>query len=161
AQQGGRAVQETEAEGAVALADPDMEQVLEVFPGDLLGEYQEQYLYAQSNSHAETETPHTASWPSGQWTPHPYSTKRWADGNGTFTYRLPVSSSAPAPLLLTMITKGEMVITADGVQILNTGNSGEGGYTAREFTLSDPTLWLDGRIDLKFADADPSDGWGP
>src|SRR5699024_6326362 len=97
AQQGGRAVQETEAEGAVALADPDMEQVLEVFPGDLLGEYQEQYLYAQSNSHAETETPHTASWPSGQWTPHPYATKRWADGNGTFTYRLPVSSSAPAP----------------------------------------------------------------
>lgn len=141
--------------------DPGMGQVVEEFPGDLSGPYSETYLLDESESHSATETPHIASWPSGAWTPHPYATKRWADGDGWFTYRLPVDPTTTGSLRLTMVTKGEMIVEVDGSVVLDTGNTGQGDYTPREFLLSDAALWVDGHVDVRFSDADTSDGWGP
>jgi hypothetical protein len=125
-----------------------------VYPGDLTGPYQERYLSEDNGSHAAIETPYGG-------TPKPYLTKRWADGTSSFAYTIPVSPTTPAPLYLTMVTKGEVRLTVDGNLLLNTGNSGEGDYTPREFKLTDSALWADGAITVRFQDADTSDGWGP
>ncbi|MDN5727278.1 MAG: hypothetical protein L0G99_15310, partial [Propionibacteriales bacterium] len=131
------------------------------FPGDLSGPYREEFLAGQSGSVAETELPRIASWPAGAYDPRPYFSKRWADEAAWFSYRLPVPAGTAAPLRLTMITKGELVLEVEGETKINTGNSGEGGYTPREVVLDDPALWSDGFVEAKFSDADPSDGWGP
>ncbi|MGD7790095.1 hypothetical protein ACQCX2_17435 [Propionibacteriaceae bacterium Y1700] len=148
---------------AAPEASPDLPHgvLVQEFPGDLDGPYREQFLAGESGSTAETELPHIASWPAGQWDPRPYATKRWADGHDWFSYRLPVPAETSVPLRLTMITKGEVGLTVDGETKINTGNSGEGGYTPREVQLDDPAVWADGVVELRFFDADPSDGWGP
>lgn len=127
-----------------------------IYTGDVTGAIQEQYLYQDSGSTTEVETP-VGGWGGAP----PYLTKRWADGHDWFSYRIPVDASTEAPLYLSMVTKGEVKLTVAGNVILDTGNSGEGDYTAREFKLTDPGDWADGYVEVKFEDADPSDGWGP
>jgi len=153
----GTAVAEPEAGAA---ADDFHPNVLKVYPGDLSGPFQEQYLDGESGSHAELETPKVGLWPSDH-IPPPYLNKRWADGGGWFRYKLPVDPNASAPLLLSMITKGEVRLMIEDEVVLDMGDSGEGDYTPREFVLDDPAAWADGNIDVHFSDADPSDGWGP
>jgi len=128
--------------------------------GSVSGFIQEQYLYIDNGSNAETERLKVTS----EWSSYGGGhllTKRWADGTNNFTYRIPVNPSTPAPLYLSMVTKGEVKMSVNNVVMLNTGNSGEGDYCAREFTLSNSSVWSGGYIDVKFEDADPSDGWGP
>lgn len=135
----------------------------EIFPGDLEGPYREKYLFEDHGSRVEKEVPRIGSYaPTTVHFPRPWATKRWADGNDWFSYRIPVAKEALGPLTLTMITKGELVVTLNkDTKILDTGNSGEGDYTVREFLLDDPSMWSTGYVTVKFRDADPSDGWGP
>ncbi|WP_116188363.1 S-layer homology domain-containing protein [Paenibacillus taihuensis] len=91
---------------------------------------------------------------------HKKVTKRVANGDAYFSYRIPIDPSTPAPLYVSMETIGETKLTAEGTTLLNTGNSGLGVQTPWEFTLDDPALWADGYVELKFEDADPSDGEG-
>ncbi|HEY5583533.1 MAG TPA: hypothetical protein VIK78_03470 [Ruminiclostridium sp.] len=136
--------------GFTQLADPPMSQNIRINCGSASGFINEQYLSAQSGSTAAIDSVGGHR-----------MTKRWADGNGYFTYRIPVSPATTAPLYLSMVTKGEVKLSVDGTVILNTGNSGEGDYTSREFTLSNSSVWSDGYVDVKFEDADALDGWGP
>ncbi|HEY0828866.1 MAG TPA: hypothetical protein VGE40_12275 [Bacilli bacterium] len=132
------------------------ENQVRTYAGDVSGAIQEKHLYQQSGSNTAIEAP------VGGWGGAPaYLTKRWADGTGWFTYRLPIASSTSAPLYLSMVTKGEVKMTVAGNVLLNTGNSGEGDYTAREFKLTNSADWSNGYIEVKFEDADPADGWGP
>lgn len=136
--------------GFTQLADPPMSQNLRINCGSTSGFINEQYLSAQSGSTADVD-----------YVGGHRMTKRWADGNGHFTYHIPVNPATTAPLYLSMVTKGEVKLSVDGTVILDTGNSGEGDYTAREFKLSNNSIWTDGYVDVKFEDADTLDGWGP
>jgi hypothetical protein len=114
----------------------------------------EQYLYQNVGSNTAIEAPPGGNAPA-------YLTKRWADNNNWYSYRIPIAASTPAPLYLTMITKGEVKLTVAGQTLLNTGSSGQGNYTAREFTLTDASMWANGYLEVKFEDANPTTGWGP
>ncbi len=132
------------------FADPPHTGQVRINCGSTEGYLPEQYLSSQNGSVAATDTVYQHR-----------MTKRYADGTGYFTYHIPVSVGTPAPLYLSMVTKGEVKLSVDGTVMLNTGNSGEGNYTAREITLGNSALWSDGYVDLRFEDADPGDGWGP
>lgn len=151
---------EATPEPAGAATDPVHPDLLQVYPGDESGPYAERFLAEESDSHAELETPEVGLWPSEN-IPPPYLNKRWADADGWFRYELPVEPDTAAPLRLSMITKGEVRLEVEGETLLDTGDSGEGDYTPREFVLDDPAAWQDGVLDVRFSDADPSDGWGP
>lgn len=142
-----------------AGTDPVHPEILQVYPGDESGPFAERFLAEESGSTAELETPEVGLYPSEN-IPPPYLNKRWADGDGWFRYELPVAEGTSGPLRLSMITKGEVHLEIEGETVLDTGDSGEGDYTPREF-LVDETAWQDGLVDVRFSDADPSDGWGP
>jgi len=91
---------------------------------------------------------------------HKKATKRVANGSASFSYKIPVDPALPAPLYVAMEGTGEIKLTAEGVTLLDTGNSGLGVQTPWEFRLDDASLWADGYLELKFEDADPSDGEG-
>ncbi len=146
--------------GIAQVTDSPAPGQLRINCGSVSGFMQEQYLYINNGSNAETEKLKVTSEWSNYGGGH-LLTKRWSDGNNNFTYRIPLNPSTPAPLYLSMVTKGEVKMSVNGTVMLNTGNSGEGDYCAREFTLSDSSVWSSGYIDVKFEDADPSDGWGP
>ncbi len=131
--------------------DPSL---LSTYPGDTQGPLAEQYLYQNMGSNTAIENPTGGGAP-------PYLTKRWADNANWYSYRLPVVASTPAPLYLTMITKGEVKLTVAGQVLLNTGSSGPGNYTAREFALTNPAMWSNGYLEVRFDDANPATGWGP
>jgi hypothetical protein len=131
--------------------DPSL---LSTYPGDTQGPLAEQYLYQNSGSNTAIENPTSGGAPA-------YLTKRWADYTNWYSYRITIAASTPAPLYLTMITKGEVKLTVAGQVLLNTGSSGQGNYTAREFKLNDSSMWSNGYVEVRFDDADPSTGWGP
>lgn len=133
------------------LIDPTL---IHVYPGDLHGPLQEQYLYQDSGSSTAIEDPPGGTAPA-------FLTKRWADYTSWYSYRITIDSSTPPPLYLTMITKGQVKLTVGGTVLLNTGPTGQGDYTAREFVLSDPSIWAAGYVEAKFEDAVPTAGWGP
>lgn len=139
--------------------DSPAEGQVRINSGSTSGYLQEQYLVAGSSSSAQSEI---IAFPAGVGSDHKVM-KRWADGNDSFSYSIPVDSSLSAPLYISMWTKGEVKLTEteNSIVLLDTGNSGAGSLTAREFSLTDPSIWADGNITLKFEDADPSDGWGP
>lgn len=128
--------------------------LISVYPGSTQGPFSEQYLDQNVGSNTAIENPTSGGAP-------PYLTKRWADNTNWYSYHIPVAASTPAPLYLTMITKGEVLLTVAGQVLLNTGASGQGNYTAREFTLTDASMWSNGYLEVQFQDADTSTGWGP
>jgi len=118
---------------------------------------EEKYLDQNSGSVAAIEAQGNGVADFERYGWHKKVTKRVANGNAYFTYKIPVDPSTPAPLYLAMEATGEIKLTAEGTVLLDTGNGGLGVQTPREFTLSDPALWADGFVELKFEDADPSD----
>ncbi|SFT24346.1 fibronectin type III domain-containing protein [Paenibacillus sp. BC26] len=120
----------------------------------------ELYLDQNSGSEAKIESQGNGVADFARYGWHKKATKRVANGSAYFSYKIPVDPAQSAPLYLVMEGIGEIKLTAEGQTLLDTGNSGLGVQTPWEFTLSDPSLWADGYVELKFEDADPTDGEG-
>ncbi len=85
---------------------------------------------------------------------------RCANGEASFAYEIPVNPNLER-VFVAFEEKGECRVKADGVQLLNEGSNGTGEWTSRQYVLTDPALWLDGKIVFEFADSEPADGDGP
>jgi hypothetical protein len=114
----------------------------------------EQYLTDASNSAAATETL-SGGYDGGHWT-----YKREAADGGYFAYRVPVAPDAEGPLYLAAQLKGDAAIAADGAALFSAPAGGLGSYTSLELALSDPALWSDGFVDIRFEDAHPGNAAG-
>ncbi len=85
---------------------------------------------------------------------------RVADGEQWFTYVFPIQPTTPK-VNVTFSANGECRVAAGDALLLDEGDAGRGEVTEHVLTLTDPALWANGKLILRFSDADPKDGWGP
>jgi len=88
------------------------------------------------------------------------SRHRAADGEQWFSYVFPIQATAPR-VKISFAAAGECRVTAGDSLLLDEGDAGRGEVTEHNFELTDPGLWTNGKLVLRFSDADPRDGWGP
>jgi hypothetical protein len=122
------------------------------------------YLFADCGDDAErylaeSEGSWISDWSPGSQLQFAGSGDRVADFDEYFVYAFPVAREAKA-VKVSFEEEGECLVTVGGHVILDEGNEGRGAIRVREFELTDPEFWRDGTFSIRFADSDPSDGWG-
>lgn len=85
---------------------------------------------------------------------------RAADGEQWFSYVFPIQATT-ARVKISFAAAGECRVTTGEALLLDEGDAGRGEVTEHSFDLTDRGLWANGKLVLRFSDADPQDGWGP
>jgi hypothetical protein len=84
---------------------------------------------------------------------------RVADGEQWFSYVFPIQPNTQR-VKITFAANGECRVSAGETPLLDEGDAGRGEVAEHTFTLNDPKLWVNGKLILRFSDADPKDAWG-
>ena len=141
------------AAGLLLFAAPRLATALQYpLPGQLIadcGDDDERYLAADHGSAIREYT-----------RPRMFQHARYASRSAGFTYAFPIARSA-GQAYLAFEAQGECKVTAEGATLVDEGPAGYGEITPYQFLLTDRSLWADGRLEVTFADSDPSDGGGP
>ncbi|MDZ7360230.1 MAG: hypothetical protein ONB46_05820 [candidate division KSB1 bacterium] len=84
---------------------------------------------------------------------------RAADGAQWFSYVFPIQATT-ARVKISFAAAGECRVTAGDSLLLDEGDAGRGDMTEHRFELTDPGLWTNGKLILRFSDAHPQHGEG-
>jgi hypothetical protein len=84
---------------------------------------------------------------------------RAADGEEWFSYVFPIRATT-ARVKISFAAAGECRVTAGDSLLLDEGDAGRGEMTEHSFDQTDRGLWTNGKLVLRFSDANPQDGRG-
>jgi hypothetical protein len=116
------------------------------------GDDEERYL-------SESDESWISGWSRAKQAEFSGSSDRVADFDQHFVYTFPVDREAKR-VRVSFEEEGACLVSVGGKVILDEAKDGQGTIRVREFEFADPALWAGGALSIRFADSDPSDGWG-